>query len=115
MSRPLFFCSSKPASTDGPPVVGHAQPSSSSAGAEGAGGMLATVVDDAEALAAVAGADAPGAEGGATAFGAWLRATSVPVRMGGETRRTVTTPTTFGSSRSLQRAMSRQFWLSASA
>src|SRR3954467_7135878 len=105
MSRPLFFCSSKPASTLVPAAVGQAHVTSSSGGT--AGDAPALTDDDAlrgalAALAAATGAEA--AEAGGKLRGAL--ASAVP---GAATRSTCPTSMTFGLSRPFQRAMSRQF------
>src|SRR5688500_17942900 len=119
MSMPLFFCSSKPAST-GPLAMGHAHATSSSpadAGRAGAGagaGAMATLGADAAeagrvaALAALAGGkvdDAAGVEDAAVAGGK-ARASDTS-GTGGATRSTWPTSMTFGLSMLFQRATSR--------
>src|SRR5206468_10405149 len=117
MSRPLFFCSSKPASTLAAPGVGQANTISSSppaAGCAGEGVLLALVAGGAivpvprtPLLAAVTGGSAGAAE---EADGAADGATATAVLPGGVTRSTCPTSITLGLSRPFQRTMSRQFW-----
>src|SRR6478672_787679 len=126
MSMPLFFTSSKVASTDVLPGAGQPQAMSSSgvaagvlAGATGAGtatraALAAVTADEAAGVDALAALAAGVTDDAASDGNATGRVTTVS-DTGGDTRSTWPVSMTFGLSSAFQRTMSRQFWPCSSA